>query len=52
MDTYRSYVINYDLGQEIVGDYVERGGATMPQRWERFIGILNSPVLPRDLIAR
>ena len=52
MDTYRSYVINYDLGQEIVGDYVERGGATMPQRWERFIGILNSPVLPRDLIAQ
>ena len=52
MDTYRSYVINYDLGQEIVGDYVERGGAAMPQRWERFIGILNSPVLPRDLIAQ
>ena len=52
MDTYRSYVINYDLGQEIVGDYVERGGAAMPQRWERFIGILNSPVLPKDLIAQ
>ena len=52
MDTYRSYVINYDLGQEIVGDYVERGGAAMPQRWERFIGILNSPVLPADLIAQ
>lgn len=51
MDTYRSYVINYSLGQQIVGDFVEAGEADMPTRWERFIGILNSPTLPQDLLA-
>lgn len=49
MDTYRSYVINYGLGQEIVGNAVEAGGADMAKRWERFIGILNTPTLPEDL---
>ena len=50
MDTYRSYVINYGLGQEIVGNAVEAGGADMSTRWERFIGILNTPTLPEDLM--
>lgn len=50
MDTYRSYVINYGLGQEIVGNAVEAGGADMATRWERFIGILNTPTLPEDLM--
>lgn len=50
-DTYRSYVVNYGMGQKIVGDYVEAGNADMATRWERFIGILNSPTLPEDLIA-
>ena len=43
MDTYRSYVINYGLGQEIVGNAVEAGGADIATRWRRFIGILNTP---------
>ena len=51
IDTYRSYVINYGLGQQIVGDFVERGGADAATRWQRFIGILNSPTLPEDLRA-
>ena len=50
MDTYRSYVINYGLGQEIVAGFVERGDADAATRWERFIGILNSPTLPEDLL--
>ncbi len=49
LDTYRSYVINYDLGSEIVGDFVERGGANEAERWERFIFILSNPILPEDL---
>lgn len=55
MDTYRSYVINYGLGEEIVGGFVEAGpedgGADLATRWERFIAILSSPVLPEDLMA-
>ena len=49
-DTYRSYVINYGLGKEIVGNAVEAGGADMGARWDRFIGILNTPTLPSDLL--
>ena len=51
MDTYRSYVINYGLGEEIVGGFVEAGEADLATRWERFIAILSSPVLPEDLRA-
>ncbi|RPF72638.1 hypothetical protein EG799_02760 [Aurantiacibacter spongiae] len=50
MDTYRSYVINYGLGQDIIGNAVEAGDADMPTRWQRFIGILNTPTLPEDLM--
>ena len=50
MDTYRSYVINYGLGQEIIGNAVEAGDADMATRWQRFIGILNTPTLPKDLM--
>ncbi|MGB3167650.1 MAG: hypothetical protein WBA68_12835 [Alteraurantiacibacter sp.] len=49
LDTYRSYIVNYGLGEDLVGDYVERGNADMPTRWDRFIGILNTPTLPEDL---
>lgn len=49
MDTYRSYVINYGLGEEIVGAAVERAGESIDARWDRFIGILNTPTLPDDL---
>ena len=49
MDTYRSYVINYGLGSEIVGAAVEAGNADTATRWQRFIGILSNPTLPEDL---
>lgn len=50
-DTYRSYVINYGLGHEIVGDYVEGAGEDMAARWARFIEVLSEPKLPQDLLA-
>jgi hypothetical protein len=51
-DTYRSYVINYNLGQDLVRDYVERGlpeGARPADRWRRFAELLASPRLPSGL---
>jgi hypothetical protein len=51
-DTYRSYVINYNLGKDLVARYVEsRGGsAERPQkRWEEFRKLLASPRLPGAL---
>ena len=50
LDTYRSYVINYDLGREIVGHYVEQAGDDMDARWKRFIALLTAPVMPADLM--
>ncbi len=50
MDTYRSYVINYGLGEEIIGNAVEAAGESSEARWQRFIGILNTPTLPEDLM--
>ena len=51
-DTYRSYVINYNLGKDLVKQFVEsRGGmATQPaRRWEEFVRLLASPRLPSGL---
>ena len=47
--TYRSYIINYGLGQDMVRDYVERGTST-DARWQRMERILSEPTLPEDLL--
>ncbi|MDH4107816.1 MAG: hypothetical protein OEW35_05840 [Gammaproteobacteria bacterium] len=49
IDSYRSYVINYNLGQDMVRGYVERDTSTADDRWARFERMLSNPVLPRDL---
>jgi hypothetical protein len=46
MDKYRSYVINYNLGQELVKQHVEAQGGTAnnPQkRWQVFEQLLSNP---------
>ncbi len=51
-DKYRSYVINYNLGQDLVKQYLERLGATADnpaKRWEEFAKLLASPRLPSGL---
>ncbi|MBA2457802.1 MAG: hypothetical protein H0V43_02460 [Gemmatimonadales bacterium] len=49
-DTYRSYVINYNLGEDLVREYVEReGGSDAARRWEVFTALLSSPRLPSGL---
>lgn len=51
-DTYRSYVINYNLGQDLVRAYVEGHGGTAEdpeQRWAVFEALLSSPRLPSGL---
>jgi hypothetical protein len=52
VDQYRSYVINYNLGQELVRAYLERrsGDEDGPARiWDEFGKLLSSPRLPSDL---
>lgn len=49
-DRYRSYVINYGLGLELVREYVETTGKTEQQRWTAMERILSEPTLPADLL--
>jgi len=52
MDQYRSYVINYNLGQDLVRGYIESRGGTAGQpakRWEEFVKLISSPRLPSGL---
>ncbi len=49
-DTYRSYVINYNLGEDLVRTYVERHAGNDPaKRWDVFATLLSSPRLPSAL---
>jgi hypothetical protein len=50
VDTYRSYVINYNLGRDMVADWVARtGGDSEAARWRAFQALLSGPHLPREL---
>jgi hypothetical protein len=50
IDQYRSYVINYNLGKDLVRDYVEKeSGGDARKRWEVFTRLLSSPRLPSGL---
>jgi hypothetical protein len=57
VDQYRSYVINYNLGQDMVRDYIESrvragtkgGGDAGALRWKEFEALLSSPRLPSGL---
>ena len=51
-DQYRSYVINYNLGKDMVRRYIESRGGTpgnTKKRWEEFGRLLSSPRLPSGL---
>ena len=52
IDQYRSYVINYNLGKDMVARYVESesgGGTDAARRWDVFTRLLSSPRLPSGL---
>ena len=51
-DQYRSYVINYGLGETMVRAYVERGKPSRDEMWRRMAKIVSKPTLPSDLLAR
>ncbi len=49
-DTYRSYVINYGLGRDMVQARVERAGPDAAARWRVMEALLSEPTLPADLL--
>ena len=48
-DQYRSYVINYGLGKDLIEAHVERAPPG-PARWAAMRRILSEPTLPSDLV--
>jgi hypothetical protein len=50
IDQYGAYVINYNLGEDLVAAYVERlAGDDAEKRWQVFAELLSSPRLPSGL---
>jgi hypothetical protein len=49
-DHYRSYVINYGWGKDLVRAYIERGNPDPTARWRRMEKILSEPTVPADLL--
>ena len=52
IDQYRSYVINYNLGKDLIRAYIEKKAgrdATPVRRWREFAALLSSPRLPSGL---
>jgi hypothetical protein len=48
-EEYRSYVINYSVGEDLVRAYVDRAGSEPQARWAAYEHILSTPTLPADL---
>jgi hypothetical protein len=51
-DQYRSYVINYNLGKDLVRTFIERrtkSDGSPRRRWTEFAALLSSPRLPSGL---
>jgi hypothetical protein len=52
IEQYRSYVINYNLGKDMVRRFIESRGGTADnpaKRWQEFEKLLSSPRLPSGL---
>ena len=52
IEQYRSYVINYNLGKDLIRAYVEKRigrNQTRQRRWDVFLELLSSPRLPSGL---
>jgi hypothetical protein len=52
IEKYRSYVINYNLGKDLVRHYVETSSGANPsdeRRWQAFERLLAVPLIPSDL---
>lgn len=49
IETYRAYIINYSLGQDMVRAHVERAGKTEAARWAAMERVISEPTTPADL---
>ena len=52
MEKYRGYVINYNIGQDIVRAYVADAGETPEAKWAAFRDMLTIPLTPSDMQSK
>ena len=52
MEKYRGYVINYNIGQDIVRSYVTDAGETPEAKWAAFRDMLTIPLTPSDMQSK
>ena len=52
IETYRGYVINYNLGLDLVGEYIEGEMKNGSDRWDAFQTLLSTPLAASDLQSR
>lgn len=50
-EKYRGYVINYNIGRDRAGSWVEAAGDDQTARWAAFEEMLTRPMTPSDIIA-
>lgn len=53
IETYRSYVVTYNMGEVIIRDYIERNGGTednLARKWEILIKLISTPQTPSGLL--
>jgi phosphohistidine phosphatase SixA len=55
IDKYRSYVLNYTVGEELVAAWLDHrqrvGGGSREARWAAFAELLSEPLGPAELLA-
>ena len=49
IEHHRSYVVTYNLGEDLVREYVESRATTEDERWEVFTHLLATPQTPANL---
>jgi hypothetical protein len=51
-EIYRSYIINYTLGQKMIENYLaKKNSKTEKDRWQEYYKLLQRPPLPKDLLT-
>ena len=53
IETYRSYVINYNVGLDMVRDYMEQNaGESAEEKWKTFEYLISTPQVPSNLVEK
>lgn len=50
VEAYRSYIINYNIGLDMVRNYMESNSENVDERWERFEYLISTPQVLSNLV--